>query len=161
MFHAVTIRWATARPLWGVLPISDFAPVGNNFQARRKFVCAVNDNRNKPRQGGQQDRSKHIPSRWDSINPKVEIRNPKDKPTHEQFCFSGFGFRPSGFGLCAQTVREKLRAALDAPYPCADSYWELASQGRIGRSSLGADRKLQSQLPAGQARSLFLCDSDG
>jgi hypothetical protein len=37
----VTIGWATAHPLWGVHPISDFAPVGNNFQARRKFVRAV------------------------------------------------------------------------------------------------------------------------
>jgi hypothetical protein len=41
MFHAVTIGWATAHPLWGVHPISDFAPVGNHFQARRKFVRAL------------------------------------------------------------------------------------------------------------------------
>jgi len=30
-------------------------------------------------------------------NPKVEIRDPKDKPDHGQFCISGFGFRVSGF----------------------------------------------------------------
>src|SRR5208282_58424 len=88
--------------------------------------------------------NKHA-SRWGSINPKVEIRdpriaawpprgftpkearNPKDKPAPEQFCISGFGFwisfglRASGFGLCPRKVTEKLSTAMTTPCGRAQS----------------------------------------
>jgi hypothetical protein len=187
-FHRLSIGRATAHPPWGVHPTSDYRDpgegdandkgsptqisthpaqaVGRSSTNRRCLSARLT---NRVLFSGRHKVTKGLPR--DNRRRKISHSTPNEKTYSRERPASDPSSTANGstssnaalslFFISITGVNAIDHRAATRPGRRNRS-WQRPGErasGQTGSSPLGADLKLQSRLPAGRARSLFLCDS--